>query len=378
VEHVSTRLRLGVLGAGMIASEQYGFLPNLAPLADRLDLVAIASPDQDKARDVASRFGISAVHPDLEVMLASEDLHAVLNLTPAPVHFETSCLVLEAGKHLISEKPLAGTLAEAAELCRLAESAGLLIVCAPADMLGKPWSQARDLIAAGAIGKPRFARFQSSHAGPAALAWPADPRGFYTKGVGPLADLGIYGLQRAIGLLGPVERVSAFSGVTDPIRVARGGLFDGVEVPVQEPDNNLLLLDFGDSVFASVDATYNVIATKSPLAEIYGSKGVLVVNQHDNPRQIEIFGEEIVPGLSGWIDPQELGFQSGLDAVQEMGRGALVAHLLDCLNSKTKPIADGRNALHLIEIIEAARHSAINGSAVSIGPRAASAPPGVA
>lgn len=367
MEHASARLKLGVLGAGMIASGPYGFLPNLAPLRDRIDLVAIASPGQEMARKIAARFAIPAVYPDLAAMLAAEKLDAVLNLTPAPVHYETSKVILRAGKHLVSEKPLAGTFAQAEELCGLAASSGLHIVCAPVDMLGKPWSKARDLIASGAIGKPRFARFQSSHAGPAALAWPADPRGFYGKGVGPLADLGIYGLQRAIGLLGPVRRVSAFAGITGPVRVARGGAFDGVEVRVEEPDNNLILLDFGGSVFAIVDATYNVIASKSPLAEIYGSKGVLVVNQHDNPRQIEIFGEDIHPGLSGWIEPTEIGLSSDPDPVQAMGRGALVAHLIDRVDGQALPVADGQNALHLIAIIEAARQSAANGLAITIG-----------
>src|SRR2546430_2002749 len=86
--------------------------------------------------------------------------------------------------------------AQAGELIEAADRGGLLIVCAPMDILKREWTQARRLIDAGAIGKVAFARVQSSHGGPAAYAWPADPAWFYAEGAGPLLDMGVYGLER--------------------------------------------------------------------------------------------------------------------------------------------------------------------------------------
>src|SRR5262249_30750206 len=79
-------------------------------------------------------------------MLARGDVDAVVNLTPIAAHFETSLRILAAGKHLVTEKPLASTLAQAGELIEAAGRGGLLIVCAPMDILKREWAQARRLI----------------------------------------------------------------------------------------------------------------------------------------------------------------------------------------------------------------------------------------
>ncbi len=113
------------------------------------------------------------------------------------------------------------------------------------------------------------------------MAWPADPTWFYQQGSGPLLDMGAYGLTRVTGVLGPAQRVTAMSGITVPTRRARGGAFDGLEIGVTEPDNNLLLLDFGEATFATVDATFNVVASQAPQMEIYGLEGTLLVNRPD-------------------------------------------------------------------------------------------------
>ncbi|WP_439533545.1 Gfo/Idh/MocA family protein [Polymorphobacter sp.] len=357
------RLKIGILGAGMIATAPYGVLPNLAALADRVQVVAIAAPGE-RAVAVAAAFGIPSVFASLEAMLDGATLDAVVNLTPIPLHYQTSRTILAAGKHLVTEKPLAGTLAEADELCAMADASDLLIVSAPVDMLGHDWQQARRLIATGAIGRPAFARVQSSHGGPALLAWPSDPSCFYAKGAGPLLDLGVYGLHRITGLLGPARRVSAFSGITAPLRHARGGPFHGKDIPVEETDNTLMLLDFGNAVFASVDATYNVVATRSPLVEVYGSEGTLLV--HAAAPALELFRLDAAPGLPGWITPAPVGFPPPPDPVATLQRGLLVAHLADCLATGSRPVLSAEHARHVLEIMLAARESARNGSAVTL------------
>jgi predicted dehydrogenase len=76
-------------------------------------------------------------------------------------------------------------------------------------MLARQWREARRLVRDGAVGNVAFARVQSSHAGPAGMAWPADPTWFYQQGAGPLLDLGAYGIDRITGILAPARRVSA-------------------------------------------------------------------------------------------------------------------------------------------------------------------------
>ena len=274
------RLRVGVLGAGMIATIGYGYLPHLGKIRDRVEVTAIANRGIEKGRAVAKAHGIAHVVASLDELLTF-DVDAVVNLLPGPDHYAASKRILESGRHLVTEKPITRSLAEADELLDIADRMGLYVVSAPADMLSSDWRRARDLVAGGAIGKVAFARVQSSHAGAAGLSWPVDPTPFYQEGVGALLDMGVYGLTQATGVLGPALRVSAMSGITVRERRVRGGPFDGMTIPVSAPDNNLLLLDLGDATFAVVDGTFNVVASKSPRMEVFGHEGTLLVNRDD-------------------------------------------------------------------------------------------------
>jgi predicted dehydrogenase len=361
------RIRVGVLGAGMIATVSYGYLPNLGKIHDRVELTAIADRGLDKARAVAAAHGIGRAVGSLDDLLAL-DLDAVVNLLPGPVHFSASKRILEAGRHLITEKPITSTLREADELLDMADRRGLYVVAAPADMLATEWVRARELVARGAIGKVAFARVQSSHAGAAALSWPVDPSPFYQDGVGAVLDLAVYGLTQVTGVLGPARRVSALSGITVPERRARGGPFDGLRIPVSAPDNNLVLLDFGDATFAVVDGTFNVVASKSPRMEVFGLEGTLLVNRDDvGAPPVEVYRLDAAPGLGGWISPQTYEiFPTSSDRFAELARGVLIEHLADCVRDGVQPVASGRHARHVLELMLAAQQSAREGKVIDV------------
>jgi len=362
-----TPLRVGVLGAGMISTVGYGYLPHLGKIRDRVVIAAIANRGLEKARAVAAAHQIDQAVASLDELLAL-DIDAVVNLLPGPDHFEASLQILESGRHLVTEKPIASTLAEADALIDVADRAGLYIVSAPADMLAVPWARARDLVARGAIGKVAFARVQSSHAGAAGLAWPVDPSQFYQKGVGALLDMAVYGITQATGVLGPARRVSAMSGITVPTRRARGGPFDGVEIEVTAPDNNLIMLDFGEATFAVIDGTFNVVASRSPKMEAFGLEGTLLVNRDDvDAPAVEIYRLDAAPGLAGWITPQAYEiFPVGSDRFAELARGVLIEHLADCVRDGVQPIASGRHARHVLEVMLAAQQSAREGRVIDV------------
>ena len=359
-------LRIAILGAGMIATCDTGILPNLGPVADQVVVAAIASPRIAKAEGVARAFGIPSAYDSLDEMLAKEDLDAVVNVTPIPVHGETSLAILRADKHLVSEKPLGSTLAEADALIELARARDRLIVCSPPNMLEPTRRETRRLIQQGAIGQVAFARVRSSHGGPAAMAWPADPTWFYQEGSGPLLDMGVYGIQEITGILGPAQRVTAMAGTTEPVRTARGGPFDGLQIDVTTDDNVLLILDFGDAVFAVVDGTFNVNAARSPKIEVFGRAGTINIWDADPRRRIELFRLDAAPGLSGWVTtdlPQHAAEQSRLDQLQ---RGVLVAHLVDCLAGRSRPVLSGEHARHTLEIMLKAQESARTGRTLEL------------
>jgi predicted dehydrogenase len=364
-------LRIGILGAGMITTVSYGFLPSLAQIPDRAVATAIASRTRSRAEGVAAAHGIGSVYDDLTAMLAHGGLDAVVNATPATEHFETSRQILRAGKHLVTDKPLAATVAQAQELMGIADGSGAVIVCAPFDMLASEWREARRLVVSGALGKVAFARVQSSHAGPAAMSWPTDPTWYYQEGAGSLADMGVYGISRATGVLGPALRVCALSGVASGVRYARGGAFDGLPIAVTEHDNTLLMLDFGESTFAVVDATFTVVASRAPQMEIYGLGGTLLINDPRSQQPagevpVDLFRLDAAPGLDGWISPRLVGSPTARDRTKVLARAVLIEHLADCLRGGTHPVPSGEHATHVLEIILAAQEAARSGKTVEL------------
>jgi predicted dehydrogenase len=364
-------LRVGIVGAGMIAVVKPGFLPGMQHIRDRAEVVAITSRTRSRAEAVASDWAIPAVYDSLAQMLADADLDVVLNLTPITAHYDTSMEVLTAGLHLVTEKPLASTVAQADDICAVAADKDLLVVSAPFDMLKPEWAEARRLIRAGTVGKVAFARLQSSHGGPAAMAWPADPTWFYQEGAGPLLDMGVYGIDRITGLLGPARRVTALSGVSQPVRYARGGTFDGLEIAATVDDNTLLLLDFGEATFAFIDATFNVLASKSAALELYGSAGTLIVNRPGvsagpGALPIELFRADAAAGMSGWISPRSLDAAPPQDRTALLARAILVEHLADCLATGTSPVTGADRARHVLEIMLAAQTAAREGRTIDL------------
>ncbi|MFO7170332.1 MAG: Gfo/Idh/MocA family oxidoreductase [Chloroflexota bacterium] len=360
-------LRAGVLGVGTIATVPSGYLPGMQKMQEELTIVAVADPVIDRARAVAAQYGIPEVYESLDAMLERSDIDLVVNLTPIPYHSETSRKILQAGKHLVVEKPIAATVEEADELIELANSQGLTYVVAPPNMLFPNRVEAKRLIAAGAIGKPCFARVRGSHGGPAAYAWPLDPTWFYQEGSGPLLDMGVYAIHDITGILGPAKRVVAFSGITEKVRTVRGGPFDGKKIEVTVDDNTLLMLDFGESTFAVVDGTFNVNAAKSPQVEIFGRAGTInLYNQHMEPGNppLEIFRLDAAPGIDGWITPHPFAFRE--DGTARYGRAIMVKHLVDCVRSGARPVLSAEHARHALEIMNRAIDSARSGRAIDL------------
>lgn len=364
---------MGILGAGVIATAPHGVLPNMGHLADKARVTAIADTVPGRAREVADRFGVPEAYGSLADMLADADIDAVANLTPIPAHADTSLEILAAGRHLVTEKPLATTMADADAIEAAARSAGVLVVCSPPNMIHPARREARRLVAAGAVGQVALAKVRASHAGPAAMSWPLDPAWFYQAGSGPLFDIGVYGIDELTGILGPARRVAAFSGITERRRPVVGGPFDGTFVDVTADDNTVLMLDFGGSRFGLADGTFNMHATRAPRLEVFGRAGTLVMHYNTNETgpapPLELY-QAATPGPGGrpggWA-PLDLGHLAEAQRHADLVRRAvLIEHLADCLRAGRPPELGVDRARHTLEIMLRAMESARTGEAVEL------------
>ena len=181
-------IRWGVLGAAAIAVERTMPAMRDAPSAT---LWALASRDPAKGRQVADALGIPHVHASYDALLADPDVDAVYVPLPNQLHFEWALRALQAGKHVLCEKPLCISAEQVAQLCAARDRSGRHIEEGFAFRNHPQWAKLDEVIAAGAIGEVR-----SVHATLAKqFLDPADVRNDPAAGGGALYDLGSYAIS---------------------------------------------------------------------------------------------------------------------------------------------------------------------------------------
>ncbi len=346
--------KLALIGCGDVAQRDY--LPEFHRLAGRAKIVAVCGRTSERARDVASRYGIPAWYDDLDRMLAESDADAAINLTPIQAHTETTLAALQAGMHVYSEKPVATSLTDAERIRDKASQRGLTLVCAPSVLLFPQVRYAREIVASGTIGEVHAALGRGYGGVPPWAGYPSDPSPFFAAGGGPLADMGVYPLHAITGVLGPARRVSAFAAQAQRDFVVEDGPFAGRRAPIEVADNWHLMLDFGDGRLASVTANNVAHASRAPQMELFGLGGTVSVDLLDVSAPVETY----LPG-QGWSS-QVMPHERAAGPDHLLG----VEHLVDCLATGARPLPSIEHAVHVIEIMEAAARSAATNSAIRL------------
>jgi predicted dehydrogenase len=182
---MSKKVRWGVLGAAKIAVEKV--IPAMQA-GEWSEVVAIASRDGGRAREAAGRLGIPKAYGSYEELLADPEVDAVYNPLPNHMHVGWSVRAAEAGKHVLCEKPLGVSAAEARELLAARDRTGVKIGEAFMVRTHPQWLGVLDLIASGRVGAVRsVAGYFSYH-----NADPSNIRNVAEYAGGALMDIGCY------------------------------------------------------------------------------------------------------------------------------------------------------------------------------------------
>jgi predicted dehydrogenase len=372
---------IGVIGCGMVSHAYLGTIVR----SPELTLKALASRTMVSAEAQAARYGGEAVSVD--ALLADPAIDVVVNLAPPSVHHSLGRRILEAGKHLYSEKPFATRLNDADDLLTLAEAKGLKIGCAPDTFLGEGHQAVRRLIDDDAIGTVTGGAIAFGTGG--MESWHPDPAFFYAAGGGPLLDVGPYYITQLVNLLGPVAEVVAIGtrsrvtrNVTTP---GREGETINVDVPTTI--NGALL--FASGVTISLAMSWDVPAHSRQPIELYGSNGALQApdpNQFGGTTRIHRDGEWIAVGdeppprkfdaamlakalraIASGIDPVT-GGPVGPDTALRFGdrRGLGLLDLVRSIRDGRAPRANGYLAAHVLETLLALEASANGAGRVAI------------
>jgi predicted dehydrogenase len=247
------RLRFGVLSTANIGLTKA--IPGIAAAANS-EVVAIASRNATVARAAAERLGIPTAHGSYEALLADPDVEAVYIPLPNHLHAEWTIAAARAGKHVLCEKPLALSAADAERMVEACEREGVRLMEAFMYRQHPSWVAVRDLVASGRIGRlvavqSWFSYFNDD---------PANIRNLVEAGGGALFDIGCYCVNLSRML---------FDG--EPSRVVGSILRDpvgGTDVVASG------ILEFGDGVATFTASTR---AEDDQRVDIYGRTGRISV-----------------------------------------------------------------------------------------------------
>ena len=184
---------VGIIGCGNIS---WAYL-KLANLFKDIEVRAVADINMDAAKARAAEFGVRA--HTVKDLLKAEDIDIVVNLTVPATHYKVSKQILDAGKHVYSEKPLTLSYKDAlalAEICREEKAAG---VFGTRHIPRRSHQQARKAIDDGDIGK--VVSGTCHFMGPGMEMWHPNPDFFFKPGGGPVLDMGPYYITNLINLL---------------------------------------------------------------------------------------------------------------------------------------------------------------------------------
>jgi predicted dehydrogenase len=188
------KVKWGVLGVADIATRKV--IPGMQG-AERCDIAAIASRDESRAREAAARLKIARAYGSYEALLADPEIEAIYNPLPNELHVPWTVKALEAGKHVLCEKPVALNADEARMLIAARDKAGRLVAEAFMVRYHPQWRRARELAQSGAIGVVKAIQtFFSYH-----LLDPMNVRN-RPPGGGGLYDIGCYAILTARFIFG--------------------------------------------------------------------------------------------------------------------------------------------------------------------------------
>jgi len=260
------KLRVGIIGCGKITETRHA--PEYAA-CENVEIIGYFDFKKERAAALAARFG-GRVFSSVEELLACPEIDAVSVCTANVTHAEITVAALTAGKHVLCEKPMATTLAECSEMLSAARECGKRLAVAHNQRMCTVHRKARELLAAGVIGRPLTFKSCFGHSGPD--NWSVDTgtgNWFFDKtksAFGAVADLGIHKIDLVRFLLGSeIEAVAAMLGTLDKCYP------DGT--PVSVDDNAVILCRMKNGVTGCVTVSWTYYAQEENHTTVYGTEG---------------------------------------------------------------------------------------------------------
>lgn len=334
-------MKTAVVGCGAISDIYLTNMINRFPI---LEVVACCAKHSEHAKAKAEKYGIRAC--TYEEILADPEIELIVNLTPAPAHYDIIRRALLAGKHVYTEKTMTVELEDAKELVRLADEKGLYLCAAPDTFLGAALQSARKAIDDGMIGDVTsfvaVANRDLDHL-TSKFSFLCMPGG------GICFDYGVYYMTSLVSLLGPVAKVSGKSLSPYPIR--HNNIPDspdfGKEIAYPNESQVSAVVQFENGVTGAFHLNGDSNVSDQTIFMIFGNKGILKLA---NPNG---FGGEVIvlPNGPDYLNPPKpIVLDYGFDYADN-SRGIGPAEMAQAIREGRKARADKAMAYHVLDIL---------------------------
>jgi myo-inositol 2-dehydrogenase/D-chiro-inositol 1-dehydrogenase len=306
----------------------------------RVRLVAVAGRNSAKTRRFAAAHGIAHADDDWLTTIARDDVELVVIGTPNQLHRDITIAAAEAGKHVVCEKPLARTLADADAMITACERAGVLLLYGECVCFAPKYTAARLLVERGALGRLYHAKHSATHLGPHS-DWFWDPQ---LAGGGAAMDLACHGIEVVRWLFGkpPLESVGAEMDT----------FVHGERTDLE--DHAVLTLRFAGGQLGVVEGSWAIPGGFSDRVELVGDEGLA---------QAELLRASFTPA----------------DRARQYGFHHQFEHFVTCVLDGVEPRESGADGRVVLQTLYAAYRSAGSGRRVTfplqLTPAEAAAPP---
>ncbi|MBO3802739.1 MAG: Gfo/Idh/MocA family oxidoreductase [Candidatus Brockarchaeota archaeon] len=341
------KVRIGVVGCGGIAN--YFHLPELAKI-EEAEIAAVADIKEDRAKATAAKFKVPKWYASYGKMLGEGGVDAVIVATPHPTHSPIAVDAIEAGKHVMIQKPMATNVEDADALVECARKHRKVKVMAlPFVYFDNPTIKYVDnLVKGGKLGKVCMARVRVAHGGPekyqegvakmfkerAGETWFFDRK---KAGGGALFDMGVYSITIATLLLGRAKRVSSFMGTIDKKATVE--------------DSAAIIMEMESGAIAVAETAWTQARGIDEFS-LYGTEGVAFWDTSLGTPVVRHYRSSD----SSWVTPQLPG--------EEPLRTH--RHFVECILKNKQPIGTVEEGRYLVQVMEAARRSSILGKVVKL------------
>ena len=349
------KIRFGLVGCGNIAHIRYFY--SFQHL-NEVELVGIYDIDTEFLKKTAEELKVKAFDT-YEDMLKDPTIDAIIVTTYHPTHTKLALQAIAAGKHVLSEKPVATSMEDAFALKAAVEASDRIFMALPNDAYPQI-EKVKKLLADNVIGDICSVDGLFAHQGPLHAPWFFD----YKKAEwGVLADLGIYPISVLTYLFGPVNRVCGETRCLQKRRISERG----EEIIPTVEDNIAAILSWSDGKLATIRSNWCTAAHKDACLwelKIYGSKGIIHLNMMSKETPVVVISPyaEVAEGKK--IRYQEKDYCYNIDVGETDSHIDVMKVFINAIKKNEKIPDTGCSVVrqaHVIEIIDKLYKSSRNG-----------------